>query len=713
MRGAAHLSNLTDAIVIDIGGTTTDIGVLMKGFPRLASTRVKVGGVNTNFRMPDVISIALGGGSLVKYHDTGRVTVGPTGVGCNINQDALVFGGTVLTATDVAVAAGYTSNIGEVSRVEHLKPSDRDKAVQEIKRMVESVIDQVKVQAEDQPVILVGGGSILLDRDQPLKGASKIEFPDYFEVANAVGAALCKVSGMVDGVFEVDAEERDSALANVKQRARREAILNGADPDTIEVLEITATQLSYLKGNQTRICIKVVGDLADGHALTREAFDISKLDVSPLDGPSLAPTTEGRATCVGECLDPVIDANGDWLMQPYDVECVAIGAGILGCGGGGSPYIGKLKAINILKAGKTMRVIHPDRLGTTPDLQGDGAVIAFMGAPVILYEKLAANTETENAAGALKAFIANKDQAKVVEDKGVTIVFNAKELLNKTEKSSQFFSVALCAEVGGANSIEPLAFGALNGIPVVDADAMGRAFPKLQMTVPFVKGCKAYPAAVADEKGNVSVISQARNPQDVENVFREKCVEYGCASGVSFTFTCDEIKQHFVRYTISRARSLGDAVLRARRDKTCPLDCIVSREGGVVILRAGKIIRVDREISEGFSKGSMLLKGDAQESLQINFQNENYIVFSKENGANVVRACVPDLISVVNCDSGEPIATEEIRYGLRVAVLAMPCPPQWTTPEALSVVGPAAFGYEEIEFKSVGRYMEFPPIPKL
>lgn len=257
MRGAAFLSGLADAIVVDIGGTTTDVGMLVDGFPREASVAVEVGGVRTNFRMPDVISIGLGGGSLVSEHP---FRVGPRSVGYQIGREAVVFGGSTLTATDIAVASGLAA-IGDPDRIADLDPGLVSSGVAMIQEMIETTIDRVKTSAGPAPVIVVGGGSILVGAD--IAGASDVVTPAHFEAANAVGAAIAQVSGEVDRVFSLADMPREAALAQAKAEATDRAVSAGADAETVAIVDVEDVPLAYLPGNATRIRVKAVGDVAD------------------------------------------------------------------------------------------------------------------------------------------------------------------------------------------------------------------------------------------------------------------------------------------------------------------------------------------------------------------------------------------------------------------------------------------------------------------
>lgn len=260
LRGAAFLTGIHDAVVVDVGGTTTDVGILKNGFPRESTSAVEIGGVRTNFRMPDLIAIGLGGGSIVQETDAG-VTVGPESVGYRITEEAFVFGGSTLTATDCAVSYGLAS-LGEHSRVSNIKKNTVDQTVQRIKEMVEEVIDRIKTTSDDVPVVVVGGGSILLPRE--LNGTSSVVVPDNFDVANAIGAAISQVSGSIDGVFDVATKGRDAVVDEVKEAAKKEAVKAGARESSVEIVELEEIPLAYLPSNAVRFRVKAVGRLAAG-----------------------------------------------------------------------------------------------------------------------------------------------------------------------------------------------------------------------------------------------------------------------------------------------------------------------------------------------------------------------------------------------------------------------------------------------------------------
>ena len=240
-----------------MGGTTTDVGAIVRGFPREASVAVRVAGVRTNFRMPDLVSIGLGGGSLVT---DGGAKVGPRSVGAALAREAHVFGGPTLTATDIAVA-GRRAAVGDATRVRDLDRALVRRALGTIDAAIADAIDKAKSTAGAAPLILVGGGSVLVS--DALPGVSRIVRPEHFAVANAVGAAIAEVSGEVDRVFSLDAIGREEALAAARAQATERAVAAGADAADIEIVELEEVPLAYLPSNAVRIRAKAVGALAD------------------------------------------------------------------------------------------------------------------------------------------------------------------------------------------------------------------------------------------------------------------------------------------------------------------------------------------------------------------------------------------------------------------------------------------------------------------
>ncbi len=257
LRGAAYLTGRNDAVVIDVGGTTSDIGYLQNGFPRESSVAVEIGGVRTNFRMPDLISMGLGGGTMV-IESGGVVRVGPESVGYRLTEEAQIYGGNVITMSDVAVAAGIVQ-FGDINLALAMDVSIRDIALSRARMMLEEGLDRMKTSAGLVPVIAVGGGSFLIPHD--LAGATEVLRPENSEVANAIGAATAQVSGEVDRVFSLDHLGRDKVLEEAKAQAIKFAVEAGADASAIQIIEVEEVPLAYLPGNATRIRVKAAGPL--------------------------------------------------------------------------------------------------------------------------------------------------------------------------------------------------------------------------------------------------------------------------------------------------------------------------------------------------------------------------------------------------------------------------------------------------------------------
>ena len=254
MRGAAFLAGIEDAMVVDIGGTTSDVGCLKAGYPREANNVVKVGGVRTLFRMPDLLSIGLGGCTLVNREP---LTIGPRSVGHRLTSEALVFGGETLTLSDVLVAAGALE-IGDASKIAQLPGTLVRDTLAEAHRMLAEAVDRMKTEAGAPPLLAVGGAALLAP--EGMAGISEVLRVPHHPVANAVGAAMAQISGEVDHVFRE--MERDELLAEAERIARGRAAAAGADPATIKVVDIDSIPMSYMPGRAVRARVRVVGDIA-------------------------------------------------------------------------------------------------------------------------------------------------------------------------------------------------------------------------------------------------------------------------------------------------------------------------------------------------------------------------------------------------------------------------------------------------------------------
>lgn len=268
MRGAAFLTGVQDGIVMDVGGTTTDIGVLANGFPRESSVAVDIGGVRTNFRMPDILAIGLGGGTRVHLDSAlyaaravpaEALRVGPDSVGYRIAEDAMLFGGGTLTASDVAVAAGKAA-FGDVGKLPGLSAATLATVWDRFQAMLEDGVDRMKTVRGDVTILAVGGANFLVA--DGLKGAARVVRPPHAAVANAVGAAIAQVGAQVEQIVAYDQTPRATAIEQMRADVTARVAAAGGDPGTIQIVEVDEVFLSYLPGRAAQLRVRAVGDLA-------------------------------------------------------------------------------------------------------------------------------------------------------------------------------------------------------------------------------------------------------------------------------------------------------------------------------------------------------------------------------------------------------------------------------------------------------------------
>ena len=356
-----------------------------------------------------------------------------------------------------------------------------------------------------------------------------------------------------------------------------------------------------------------------------------------------------------------------------DIRPIAIGAGILGTGGGGNPYLGGLHLASIIRERGPQAIIDPFELA-------DDAlccVVGSIGAPTVSIEKLPEGTEMCRALGLLEDHIGRR------------------------------FDAVAIAEIGGANSMQPLIGGLQAGIPTVDSDSMGRAYPEIQMSsFLFDTSATAAPLAMVDAADNAAVVPAAISDVWAEKIARNIAVSMGARAGLAGTImTGAQVKAAGVHYTLSLAHHLGACVIEAQAQKAEVPTVVADVLDGQVIFR-GKIADVERRTTKGFARGKVKISGFAPNQppssslggprgvLEIEFQNEFLIAYLNRE----VTATTPDLICIVTEEEGEPVTTEVLRYGTRVAVITVPAPPQLKSEAALAVVGPCAFGYD-VEFR--------------
>ncbi|WP_423915777.1 hydantoinase/oxoprolinase N-terminal domain-containing protein [Candidatus Poriferisodalis sp.] len=263
MRGACALAGVNDAVVIDVGGTSADAGILVDGFPRESTAAVEVGGVRTNFRMPDLISIGLGGGTVVRDARAGNgsvLAIGPDSVGYAVAKEALCAGGGTLTLSDVSLASGRFEGFGDPALVAHLDARLVRDALKWVDEQVSTMSDRMKSNRAEIPLLAVGGGAHLIA--EQVQGISEVLRPESYSVANAYGAGIAEASGTVDRVYSYDRTGREACLDDAKELAAHAAVRSGAHPDRIRITTVTEVPMTYVPGGGCRVMVKAVGPLA-------------------------------------------------------------------------------------------------------------------------------------------------------------------------------------------------------------------------------------------------------------------------------------------------------------------------------------------------------------------------------------------------------------------------------------------------------------------
>lgn len=345
-----------------------------------------------------------------------------------------------------------------------------------------------------------------------------------------------------------------------------------------------------------------------------------------------------------------------------EVEDIAVGAAVMASGGGGNPYVGILIAKQMVAEYGPMKLMSLDEL---PD-DARVAVSMGLGAPTVLVEKVPAGPEPAYALDALEAEVGHG------------------------------FDALLPSEAGGWNSLHPMLPAAQRGIPLLDADGMGRAFPELQMVTWSMYGQNASPIGVADERGNRMVVRASSNKMGEDLCRGATVMMGGNISLACYDMTGTEAKAHSVAGTYTLCEGVGRIIRESRKDRSDAIARLIDLLGAVELFR-GKVDDVERRTVGGFARGLVRMSGlDAYKgsTLSVRFQNE-YLI-AEVDGEAVCTA--PDLIAMFDPETFQPITGEALKYGCRAVVLGIPCAPQWRTPEGLAIVGPAAFGYEGVEF---------------
>lgn len=591
--GAAYLSQVkhfkSSMLVADVGGTTTDIGILLpSGFPKQASAYLSIAGVRVNYAMPHVHTIGLGGGSMVIENTDSSFSVGPESVGLSLTKSALVFGGNITTATDIAISAkSIEIEGGDISKLSTIGKTTIEKSFKKIQANLSKAIDAIRTSPADLPLILVGGGSIVIG--DKIDGICQIIRPKYHEYANAVGAAVAKIAFVVDTVVSLEGGLSFEKVLELKKQEALEAIVKekGAIQESTYIADVSTLPVQY-SANKVRIIIKAAGEVDLEKATD---FDCNSLDAQ-VDGLGNFDEFERSQYKKSTKLNPkpqikVLDykpdvKNGVWNISLTDLKWLSMGCYVLGCAGGGSPQCEYLEVRNILNEGHEIKIQEYDTVS-------DDDIIAWggiMGSPAVSIERLGGTDTVDALAEVLK--FTNKEDCTAL----------------------------MCLEIGGANGLQSLIMASSKYFnkPLLDCDWMGRAYPTYYQTTlaAHTTGMLA-PAAISDGVGNSLILTTANSDVLTDVILRASCGEMG--SRVGYAGRPSEghlVKQFSVKNSYSLAWRIGRQIAYCQETNSTDqvVDRIINEVGGpssAKKLFSGKITSVEQKLYKGHSYGQIII----------------------------------------------------------------------------------------------------------
>lgn len=356
------------------------------------------------------------------------------------------------------------------------------------------------------------------------------------------------------------------------------------------------------------------------------------------------------------------------LIGKDEIEDIAVGAALLGTGGGGDPHIGKLMALQAVEENGPLKLLSVDDINDNDIIVPTG----MMGAPTVMIEKIPSGEEALATFDSIEKYLGKKVIA------------------------------TMPMEAGGVNSMLPLALGARLNLPVVDVDGMGRAFPELQMSTFYLDGVSATPMVIADEKGNTTLLNTINNNW-TERIARASTTQMGGSVMIAiYPMTGKNLKDSGIHNILELEQNIGRSIRQATSEGYNPVEKVLNLTNGYELFK-GKVIDIDRRTEGGFARGNAAIEGLYNykgETLELQFQNEHLMAKSGDR----LLCVTPDLIAVLDDETGMPITTEGLLYGARCVVIGMPCNEKWRTDKGIVTCGPSYFGYD-VDYQPVEKLM--------
>ncbi len=685
MRGAARLAkdkDMKNLIVADIGGTSTDVGLIINGSPIEESTLHEIAGISFNFPNIRTHSIGLGGGSIIN-----GLSIGPVSVGNELFKRAVCCGGDILTSTDIAVLKGRVK-LGSIKQ-SALYPDSitLDKLDDLLHEKLAHVIREVWLSSKEKPnvLLLVGGGSRLFDQDKLVKllsgKISNIYIPESANVANALGAAHGEISGSHTEYFDYQITSRDVAKEKVIEAAKKNAQSRGARSD-ITVKFVREEEIQYVPGTPTIITAIVSGSVRGEELDKDEKVPYSPLPVqsrndlplvsvhSDAESSVFLPTFSLRNSTLLFEVSAQEDLSEDvksTVLTADNILAMAIGCAFLGSGGGGDTRLAKLMVEDRIKSAKNIRRIP------LASLTDEGIVICFgaMGSPSVFEERLASKEEI------------------------------GKSIREMERRLNKKISAIVTMEIGGANGLFPLLAAAELNIPIVDADCMGRAFPGINMVTPIIYAEVTEFVAVLCNATTTHII-EADNANELENKARAATDKMGGTAFITYSVMDGKsAKKICIPGTLTIAESIGTVFQKAKQNGDDPFVLLNAflkdtEYKKIEEVFQGRIEDIFRKEEGGFSVGGILVKDEKENEAEMIFQNEFLLLRKKIGNYHQKLAEVPNLIIVVDHESLLPISCGQLKYGQRIRILTMNAPEKMLTAKALPVVGPQAYNLNKL-----------------